>query len=216
MEENIFDLFVKQVEKSPNALAVVFNNELITYQELYQKSSKIAVYLQSKGIKQGDLVGIFMNRSADLLAIILGVLRSGAGFVPLDPIYPTNRLSMMIEDSKLDYVITESMLLDKLPLGNFDIIQYDIEYEKIKLMENELIVHRDANSVAYVIFTSGSTGRPKGVEVLHKGLTNFLYSMAEKPGFTSNDRILAITTICFDIAYLEIFLPIVTGALLKS
>lgn len=79
MEENIFDLFVKQVEKSPNALAVVFNNELITYQELYQKSSKIAVYLQSKGIKQGDLVGIFMNRSADLLAIILGVLRSGAG-----------------------------------------------------------------------------------------------------------------------------------------
>ncbi|HHT7174753.1 TPA: amino acid adenylation domain-containing protein [Bacillus cereus] len=215
MEENIFDLFVKQVEKSPNALAVVFNNELITYQELYQKSSKIAVYLQSKGIKQGDLVGIFMNRSADLLAIILGVLRSGAGFVPLDPIYPTNRLSMMIEDSKLDYVITESMLLDKLPLGNFDIIQYDIEYEKIKLMENELIVHRDANSVAYVIFTSGSTGRPKGVEVLHKGLTNFLYSMAEKPGFTSNDRILAITTICFDIAYLEIFLPIVTGGVVE-
>ncbi|MGN4848975.1 amino acid adenylation domain-containing protein [Bacillus cereus group sp. MYBK134-1] len=215
VDVNVCQLLKKWAIETPQAVAVVCEEDQLTYHELNGKVEKVARYLKHKGIGKEKSVGIYMNRTVDLLVSMLAVLKSGAAYVPLDPIYPAERIEWMIQDAGLSLILTEQGIRHQLPNNNSVLCSVDSEWDKIEALKsvseleaNEFV---DPDELAYIIYTSGSTGNPKGVEVTHRGLTNFLCSMAEKPGFTNQDRILALTTICFDISGLELFLPLVVG-----
>ncbi|WP_226001895.1 non-ribosomal peptide synthetase, partial [Paenibacillus sp. BJ-4] len=212
------ELFLKQARKTPDAIAVVYAEESLTYKELKEKSTLLAIYLQHHGVTPDTLVGICMERSLDMMIGLLGILMAGGAYVPLDPDYPEDRLEYMLQDSNASLVITQSGLLEKVSrlVGNNvncivlgkdgDHLKSDVKGRKS--LKREVQPHH----LAYVIYTSGSTGKPKGVMIPHKALTNFLISMGEKPGLTEQDKLLAVTTYCFDIAGLELYLPLIKGA----
>ena len=211
-------LFEKQARNTPNANAVIFENEFLTYRELDRLSNQLAIYLQKQGVKSGSLVGISMERSLNMLIGLLGILKSGAAYVPLDPEYPAERLSYMIKNSKVPIILTQESLITKMNQLLEDEIKalpldtYWKTIEQEVTQEDTLEIKEGANHLAYVIYTSGSTGNPKGVMISHAALTNFLVSMGDQPGLTANDKLLAITTYCFDIAGLELYLPLIRGA----
>ncbi|EIW21029.1 amino acid adenylation domain-containing protein [Pelosinus fermentans] len=214
------ELFKERVKQSPEKIAVLYRDESLTYMELEEKASRLASFLNRAGVGKGTLVGIFMERSLDMLVGLLGVLKAGGTYVPIDPLYPGERILHMIEDADIKMVLTQNEIKHKLPGSTTKVICLDTDWEEIsknsgksssrKYYSYSSKTIRPEDS-AYVIFTSGSTGKPKGVEVTQRGLTNFLCAMAKCPGFTKEDRVLALTTICFDIAGLELYLPLITG-----
>lgn len=214
----IYELFQEQVKKMPNAKAVIYENESLTYHELDILSNKLAIYLQKKEINSKNLIGICMERSLNMIIGLLAILKSGSAYVPMDPDYPTERLSYMIENSKVPIMLTQSELMPKIKQllkGKTQAIALDTCWDIINKTVDEQDVFENmatADSLAYVIYTSGSTGNPKGVMIPHIALTNFLLSMADAPGIVSKDKLLAVTTFCFDIAGLELFLPLIKGA----
>ncbi len=220
-------LFESQAQTTPKAIAAVFENELLTYEELNKKSTILAKFLQKSGIRPDKLVAICVERSLEMLVGLIGILKAGAAYVPLDPEYPEERLAYMLEDSQASIVLTESALMDKVSelIGQakptdqgkqVHCIALDTEWnEIIKEAEGRKRLQRKVkpHHLAYVIYTSGSTGKPKGVMVPHQALTNFLISMGNQPGLQANDKLLAVTTYCFDIAGLELYLPLIKGAI---
>ena len=170
-----------------------------------------------RGAGPETLVGVFLERSLDMLVAVLGVMASGAAYVPLDPEYPEDRIGYMVESSGLPLLVIQAELEDKLPevAKSRRIVRIDADREAIAAAAPGADGHRAASggpeSLAYVIYTSGSTGKPKGVQVAHRSVVNFLRSMAAEPGFGADDRLLAVTTLSFDIAGLELYLPLVTG-----
>lgn len=212
------ELFEEQVAKTPDAVAVVYEEESLTYNELNDKSTQVALYLQKHGVKPDCPVGICIKRSLKMVIGLLGILKAGGAYVPLDPDYPAERLEYMTRDSGITLILTQSELMDKvsgLKGKKVKAIALDGDWAEIEYAsEGEENLEREvkSNHLAYVIYTSGSTGKPKGVMVPHKGLTNFLVSMGNTPGLTSRDRLLAVTTYCFDIAGLELYLPLIKGA----
>ncbi len=214
------ELFKEKVKQYPDKIAVLYKDENLTYLQLEERASRLASFLNQTGVRRGSLVGIFIERSLDMLVGLLGVLKSGGTYVPIDPIYPSERILHMIEDADIKIVLTQEQIQHRLPKSNAKTVCLDTEWDVIckdssRSSSRKYYSYSNKNTVpedsAYVIFTSGSTGRPKGVEVTHRGLTNFLCSMKKCPGFTKEDRILALTTICFDIAGLELYLPLITG-----
>jgi amino acid adenylation domain-containing protein len=214
------ELFKERVKQYPEKIAVLYKDENLTYMELEKRASRLASFLNRTGVRRGSLVGIFIERSLDMLVGLLGVLKAGGTYVPIDPIYPSERILHMIEDADIQMVLTQEKIEHKLPQSDVKTVCLDKDWEEIckdsgKSSSRKYYSYSNKNTSpedsAYVIFTSGSTGRPKGVEVTHRGLTNFLCSMERYPGFTNEDRILALTTICFDIAGLELYLPLITG-----
>jgi polyketide synthase PksN len=214
------ELFKERVKQYPEKIAVLYKDENLTYMELEKRASRLASFLNRTGVRRGSLVGIFIERSLDMLVGLLGVLKAGGTYVPIDPIYPSERILHMIEDADIKMVLTQEKIEHKLPQSNAKTVCLDKDWEEIckdsgKSSSRKYYSYSNKNTgpedLAYVIFTSGSTGKPKGVEVTHRGLTNFLCSMERCPGFTNEDRILALTTICFDIAGLELYLPLITG-----
>ncbi|MEM7555731.1 MAG: amino acid adenylation domain-containing protein [Cyanobacteria bacterium P01_A01_bin.84] len=219
----IHQLFEQQAEKTPDKIAVIFESEQLiykelTYKELNQKANQLAHYLKSIGVEPQTKVGICLERSEKMLIGLLGILKAGGTYIPLDPGFPEERLQFMVEDSGLDFLITDSdetfyktSLQDNL--GN--IIALDNEWELISQeSKDNLSLQTIPENLAYIIYTSGSTGKPKGVQIMHKSLVNCLESMQEKPGIASNDILLCVTTLSFDIAALELYLPLITGATL--
>jgi amino acid adenylation domain-containing protein len=214
-----YDLFKEQVVKNPAAPAVTYNNTTLSYEQLYKKSEELALYLQLKGIKETDRVGICVDRSLDIMIGLLAIIKSGATYVTLDPYYPPERLSYMINNSECQAILTQRAIaqnLSELQKDNLEIIYLD-EDRKTELISNEEKVFPSSDrsieeTIAYIIYTSGSTGNPKGVVVPHRALTNFLISIKNKIDFSEKDSLLAISTFCFDIAGLELFLPIISGA----
>ncbi|MEO7330145.1 MAG: amino acid adenylation domain-containing protein, partial [Minicystis sp.] len=206
-------LFEEQVERTPGAIAVSFEGFSLTYRELDRRSNQLAHHLQRRGVRPGQLVGILVDRSLDMVVSVLAVLKSGGAYVPLDPTYPSERLGFMVADAELALVLTQERLSGTIPSSKAALIRLDTDRPTISL-ESEASIAGGAgpDDLAYVIYTSGSTGRPKGVEVTHRGLVNFLWSMKDKPGMGPDDRLLAVTSLSFDIAGLEIFLPLITGA----
>lgn len=190
-------LFARQAAATPNAAAVQCGGATFTYAQLDERSNVLANHFRAAGAGPGRLVGIHLERTLDMFAAVLAVLKTGAAYVPMDPDYPAERLAMMAEDAAPCLVITEQLL------AGFDPNRDDASAPDVAI---------DPESRAYVIFTSGSTGRPKGVQVPHRAVTNFLLSMQQEPGLTADDVLLAVTTLSFDISVLEIFLPLVTGA----
>ncbi|WP_459480611.1 amino acid adenylation domain-containing protein [Clostridium saccharoperbutylacetonicum] len=212
--ESFPELFKKQVIKQPKSIAAIFHNEKLTYEELYNESIKLAGYLKTKGVKKGELVGILLERSIDLLVSLIAVQMAGGAYIPLDPTYPKDRIEHMFTQSGMKFLISKKYLNGSIPDYDNEIINIDEDREKFKYINvrNEESVKLSREDLAYVIFTSGSTGKPKGIMVKHGGLSNFLISMRKEPGCTEKDYILALTTICFDIAGLEIYLPLISGA----
>lgn len=212
-EVTITGLFRRQVEKTPDNTAVVFGNSRWSYRELDEYSDRLAENLIKVEIKKGDLIGVYMDRSLEMMAALLGTLKSGGAYVPLDPAFPMARIEMMMEESALSVLITQKHLLDLLPHMSVPVICLDGDCKILGSdpvsFENTLITGEDT---AYVIFTSGSTGRPKGVQIPHKALANILQSFSNEPGLVEKDIFLAVTTLSFDIAALELYLPLVTGA----
>ena len=209
----IHQLFESQVERTPDSVAVVFEDQQITYLELNARANQLAHYLQEKGLRAEVLVGICVERSIEMIVGLLGVLKAGGAYIPLDPAYPFERLSFMLEDSSLPWLLTQSKLVGKLPPHSARVVCLDSDWQEIALHSNENPSSTvSPNNLAYVIYTSGSTGKPKGVQICHQSVVNFLTFMRLTPGLTQQDIFLAVTTISFDIAALELYLPLIVGA----
>ncbi|MDZ8257987.1 non-ribosomal peptide synthetase [Nostoc sp. ChiQUE01b] len=211
----IHQLFEELVERTPDAIAVVFENQQLTYQELNTRANQLAHYLQSLGVGADALVGICVERSLEMVVGLLGILKAGGTYVPLDPEYPQERLRFILEDAQVSVLLSQHHLVEKLPECQAQLVSLDTNWQLIsQLTQENPITDVQASNLAYVIYTSGSTGQPKGVQISHKSVSNFLSAMQQRPGITKQDTLLAITTISFDIAALEIFLPITVGACL--
>jgi amino acid adenylation domain-containing protein len=192
--------------------AVACAGESIDYRELDRRSSQLANYLLSVGVGHNDLVGVFVERSVNMLVSLLATWKAGAAYVALDPGYPAERLLYMAQAARLKAMITEADL-DK-GLSGYECPRVYLDENAAAIAEQSEqspTVHGSPGDTAYVIFTSGSTGQPKGVQITHGGVTNFLLAMAERPGLAADDRFLAVTTLSFDIAVIELCLPLLVG-----
>lgn len=209
----IHQMFEHQSLQTPDAIAITFKGQQLTYRELNQKANQVGHYLQSLGVKPETLVGVCIERSIEMLVVLLAVLKAGGAYVPLDPSYPTDRIALMIEDSGMQITIIKQAQLENLPPNSNQVIVLEQEWETIDRHSSEnLISEVAADNVAYTIYTSGSTGKPKGVQVLHGTVVNLLESMQLEPGLTAKDTILAVITISFDMSIPELFLPLSVGA----
>lgn len=206
----IHTLFEEQVNKSPNKIALTFDGENLTYKELDAKANKLAGLLRSKGISSQSIIGVMMMRSFDMLIAILAILKAGAGYLPIDPGYPSERIKYMLEDSGASILLTQMGLdIEKKYLEEVILINEDF-YSN--LSEEKLVNISKPTDIAYIIYTSGSTGKPKGVVIEHRSFINFIKGVTDRISFTQENSILAITTICFDIFTLETLLPLTCGS----
>ena len=196
---------------SPINIAAVFGDEQLTYRELNQRANQLAHHLQTLGVGPEVLVGLCVERSLEMVVGLLGILKAGGAYIPLDPNYPPERLAMMLTDAQPLVLLSQNHLLDTLPNTSAKIITLDKDWATDQSLTNPTSTIKPDN-LAYVIYTSGSTGRPKGVQIIHQALTNFLTSMQQRPGLTNHDVLVAVTTLSFDIAALEIYLPLIVGA----
>ncbi|MBD1942369.1 AMP-binding protein, partial [Coleofasciculus sp. FACHB-712] len=205
----LHQLFEEQVERTPDAIAIVFENQQLTYAELNAKANQLAHHLQKLGVKPEVLVGICVERSLEMVVGLLGILKASGAYLPLDPAYPPERLAFMLEDAQVSVLLTQKRLLNTLPSHNAEIVCLD-DWESLQIGSPNSV--KNSSNLAYVIYTSGSTGRPKGVQISHACVVNFLISMRQPLGITQPDILLAVTSLSFDIAALEIFLPITVGS----
>jgi len=209
----LHELFEQQVAMHAESVAVESGTQRLTYAELDARANALACHLQAQGLGPGEMVGICLERSEQMLVGLLGILKSGAAYLPLDPEFPVERLGFMLEDSGARLVVTERRLSEELLPAQTQTVCLDDAEEALSAHAGERPESRAAaEDLAYVIYTSGSTGKPKGVQVPHRAVSNFLSSMAREPGLTSSDGLLAVTTISFDISVLELFLPLSVGA----
>ncbi|NES19589.1 MAG: amino acid adenylation domain-containing protein, partial [Symploca sp. SIO3E6] len=209
----IHQLFEAQVEQTPEASALSLDHSRLSYRELNQQANQLASYLQTLGVGPEVLVGLCLERSLDLVIALLAILKAGGAYVPLDPSHPEQRLELLLKDAQVPVLVTHSHLAPTLASAAPKIICLDQAWSEI----GEGSSHNPdspvrSDNLAYVIYTSGSTGMPKGVQIQHQSVVNFLTSMGRELGIKKSDRLAAITTIAFDIAALEIYLPLSVGA----
>jgi len=209
----LYELFAQQARQLPDKVAVVAGDRQMTYGELHQRSNQLARYLQKRGVGPDILVGLMIDRSPELLVALLGIMKAGGAYVPLDPIYPKDRITMILEDAAVPILLTEATLADALPEGAAERIFLDTDWPSIaRVSTSDLPRSAGPEHLAYVLYTSGSTGKPKGVQIEHRSFVNFLTSMQHQPGLSSDDTLVAVTTLSFDIAGLEVYLPLLSGA----
>lgn len=205
-----FQQFEHQAIAMPERVAVVFEDQSLTYKELNQRANRLAHYLLSQGIKAETTIGVYMQRTPDMIVSLLAIWKAGAAYVPLDPAFPVERLSYMITDAEIAVVITQQSLLADLESSPVQFLCIDT-CELPEATHNPNIPVGFKN-LAYIIYTSGSTGKPKGVQVEHGGVSNVLKAMLTEPGLSAEDIVLAVTTISFDMSVIELFLPLYAGA----
>ena len=208
-------MFGAQAARAPDAIACEFEGRALTYGELNAKANQLARVLRSTGVGRGDLVGLSVERSERMIIGLVGILRSGAGYVPLDPGFPRDRLDYMVDSADIGVLVTERTTHAELGLDAQTIVHLDDEDQFAGIPTEDLDDPESKagpEDVAYVIFTSGSTGQPKGVQVPHRALANLMHSVARTPGMSSDDVVLAVTTLSFDIAVSELLLPLTVGA----
>ena len=210
---SVHELFEKRARKQPDALAIAWEEAQITYGELNRRANQLAHHLRGLGIGPEKRVGICLERSLAMIVGLLAILKAGGAYVPLDPSYPAERLSFILAETRMPVLLTQQGLLAGLSLHGARAVLLDTESEAIarELAENPLSGVA-AENLAYVIYTSGSTGTPKGVQIAHRSVVNFLHAMRQQPGLSEQDRLLSITSLSFDIAALELFLPLMVGA----
>ena len=205
-------LFTEQVARTPDATAVQFGTRAMSYRELDLRADAIAIELRALGVKPGVLVGLYVERSLEMLVGLMAILKAGGAYVPLDPSYPVDRLAYMVETSRSTVLVTQSALRDALPVAVPSVVVIDADAALPASSEPCPDSGVGADDPAYVIFTSGSTGKPKGVEIRQKSAVNLIRSIAREPGIGADDTICAISTLSFDIALTELVIPLTVGA----
>lgn len=210
-----FDSLITLIEQTavscPDKIAIRFEAESISYKELIIKTNQLAALLAQKGVIPGDVIGLSADRSINMVICLLAILKAGAIYIPLDPVYPQERIEYMLDDSSAKVLLLSGRLKGNYRTKATEII-IEEAWAELENYPQSSIALINANSLAYILYTSGSTGKPKGVKISHKNLVNFLISMQKEPGISASDRLLAITTISFDIAELELYLPLISGA----
>ncbi|MEM1391734.1 MAG: amino acid adenylation domain-containing protein [Cyanobacteria bacterium P01_H01_bin.150] len=209
----IYQLFEEQVEKTPDAVAVVFGDKQLTYQQLNQKANQLAHHLHTLGVKPEVLVGICIERSIEMLVGLLGILKAGGAYVPLDSKYPQERLSYMLADSGVEVLLTQNSLQSSLPNNQARVICLDTHWHEIERNSQEnLDIGVNSKNLAYVIYTSGSTGKPKGVAIEHASLCNLALSQINLFDVKPSSRVLQFASFSFDASVSEVFMAITKGA----
>ena len=212
--KRVDELIAAQARRTPDAVAAVFGSRSLTYFELERECNRAAARLRQLGVVRGSLVGIHLERSLEMLIAVIAVMKAGGAYVPLDPEFPVDRLAYMVSDARLALIVTDSTLSGLTAPGDcrkVDIAQL-LAAAADPAIEPGCIEPATGSDLIYVLYTSGSTGTPKGVALEHRNVVNFLLSMQREPGLAPRDRLLAVTTLSFDIAGLELYLPLVTGA----
>ncbi|MNG60426.1 Linear gramicidin synthase subunit B [compost metagenome] len=212
--QNIARQFEAQARLTPDATALVFGEQSLSYLELNRQANRLAHHLKARGVGADRLVGLSVDRGLSMIVGLLAILKAGGAYVPLDPTYPQERLAYMMQDSGLALLLTQAHLRDALPTPDgVTTLVLDASPDGLAdEADHDLPGSSAADNLAYVIYTSGSTGKPKGVMVPHAALANFIASMARQPGLVAGQRILSLTTFSFDIFGLEIYLPLSVGA----
>ncbi|MBC7945691.1 MAG: amino acid adenylation domain-containing protein, partial [Burkholderiales bacterium] len=220
-------LFEAQVKRTPEAIAVEFEDARLTYRELNRRANQLAHHLRSLGVGPEVLVALCVERSPDMVIGLLGIAKAGGAYLPLDPIYPKQRLAFMLDDAQAPVLLTQQALIQNLPEHRAQVVlldagEHSFDHYPETNPDADIAVGVIAavtaspfpttDTLAYVIYTSGSTGTPKGVCVSHRALANFLHAMRDRTKLSAQDTLLAVTTLSFDIAAFELFLPLVVGA----
>ena len=206
-------LVERQAARSPDDIAVIYEGEQLSFAELDRRANQLAHHLRAAGVRPGSFVGVFVERSLEMIVALLGVLKSGGAYVPMDPTFPPERLRYVLEDAGAPVVLTQRALTRNWSFGDAKVICLDDDWGAIAAQPATPPQDTaDGDAIAYMIYTSGSTGKPKGVMVRHRSVVNFLRAMQERPGLGRGDVLAAVTTLSFDIAGLELFLPLCVGA----
>jgi amino acid adenylation domain-containing protein len=215
-EERLHERIARRAARTPQAIAITFGDEILTYADLEAAANRLARFLIRRGVRRESLVGLCMERSPALPVALLGILKAGGAYVPMDPSYPEERLAYMLEDAGLCLLLVDAGAPEGLCRRAADLLPVVSIADALAASERQPagdpLVPGDPGDLAYVLYTSGSTGRPKGVEIPHGALVNFLASMRELPGLDEGDVLLAVTSLSFDIAGLELYLPLLAGA----
>jgi non-ribosomal peptide synthetase component F len=194
------------VEQKPDAPAVVFEQESLTYRQLNSRANVLAHYLQALGVGPEVLVGICMERSLEMLVGLLGILKAGGAYVPLDPAYPSERLAFMLEDTQISVLLTQSRLVEPLPPHQAHVVCLDTQWQEMAFQREENPISEvTTDNLAYVIYTSGSTGRPKGVAMSHRPLSNLIIWQRENSTLPKGAKTLQFAPVSFDVSFQEIF-----------
>jgi amino acid adenylation domain-containing protein len=211
----IHHLFEAQVEKTPDAIALIFANQQLTYRELNNRANQLAHYLQNLGVKPESLVGICMERSIEMVVGILAIMKAGGAYLPLDPNYPQERLAFMLEDAQLSLLLVQLHLVNELPAHTAKVVTIDTDGAAFAdYSQANPFISVQLENAAYIIYTSGSTGKPKGAINTHKGLCNRLLWMQDTYQLEECDRVLQKTPFSFDVSVWEFFWTLFTGATL--
>ncbi|BDI19626.1 hypothetical protein ANSO36C_54280 [Nostoc cf. commune SO-36] len=208
----IHQMFEMQVERSPQAIAVVCENTQLTYQQLNQQANQLAHHLRTLGVGSEVLVGICLERSLEMIVGLLGILKAGGAYVPLDPAYPSERLAFILEDTQTPVLLTQEKLVKNLPPHHAQVVYLDLDWEKnIQNSQKNPVNQTTADNLIYVIYTSGSTGQPKGVMIPHRGICNQLHWKQTTFGLTNADKVLLTISFSFDPSVWQIFWPLCFG-----
>ncbi|EFH88919.1 non-ribosomal peptide synthetase [Ktedonobacter racemifer] len=211
----VHQLFEDQVKKTPNACAIVFEHQQLTYHELNQQANQLAHYLQECGVKPETCVGIALERSIDMIVAVLAVFKSGGAYLPLDPRYPSERLAFMLEDAQVSIILTRQDIVKKLPSHNAHFVRMDEDWKTLAQQNgNNPRSETIAHNLAYIIYTSGSTGTPKGVLVSHQSLCNLATAQIQVFHVSPQSRVLQFASLNFDVSISEILMALLAGATL--
>ena len=214
-QQHLHEFFEAQAVRAPDAVAIVFEEQQISYGELNARANQLAHYLQGCGVGPEILVGIYLERSIEMFIAVLGVLKSGGAYVPLDPMYPSERVAYALQEAQVAVLLTTRSIMvnSQLSTNNCQLLCLDTDWSTIAAMSAEKpVTHVMPENLAYVIFTSGSTGKPKGVAIVHRALVNLMNAMRQRPGLNESDVIPALATLSFDMSVPEVYLPLVVGA----
>ena len=208
----IHQLLEEQVERTPDAVAVIFGNQQLTYRELNQRANQLAHYLQKLGVKPEVFVGICVERSIEMLVGLLGILKAGGAYVPLDSTYPKERLAFMLEDARAPVLLTQQRLLEIIPSHSGKVVCLDTNWQEIsKQISENSVSNVCADNLAYVIYTSGSTGKPKGTLIHHRGLVNYLTWCTKAYSVEQGEGSPVHSSISFDMTITGLFSPLLVG-----
>jgi len=210
--QNIHQQFERQVAKTPNAIAIIYGEKQLTYQQLNQRANQLAHYLRKQGIVAEDLVAIYLEPSLEAIIGLLGILKAGAAYVPLDPNLPSARLGWMLEDTQVKVILTQQQLASSLPESTASIICLDSQWSTIQPESDEnLDCISNPENLAYIIYTSGSTGKPKGVAIEHRQILNYLHSIVAKLNLTDGASFAMVSTLAADLGNTMLFPALCTG-----
>jgi non-ribosomal peptide synthetase component F len=214
-EQCLHELFEQQVERTPEAVALVFEAEQVSYRELNERANQLAHYLRRLGVGPEARVGICVERSVAMVVGLLGILKAGGAYVPLDAQYPEERLRFMLADAQVRVLLTQEQLLARLPAHEAQVVCLDRDWQEIgQQSEQNPQSDATADNLAYIIYTSGSTGTPKGVLVQHQGISNLSKAQAHVFNLRPDNRILQFSSLSFDASVFEMVMGLLTGAVL--